>query len=117
MKYKVAQSSLFIDDKEIKFNSPIKDFVESDSLIIVLLKVVGEGVNDKEVINSSIVACDQEGLIRWHIKEAPDGGDRKKPYTGLYKKNNKVIAYNGLGFEYYLNVMNGDVKGVGGKPW
>jgi len=102
---------------QIDFLSPIKDVLEVDSIVLVLLRRVGVKIDAEESMNSNIQAYSQQGDKLWDIQESTSGGNKDKPYTAIYIDSEDVVAYCGLGFEYLLNLKTGSVRPRGGRPW
>ena len=117
MIFSYSDKTLKVGDIKIDFLSPIKDVLEVDNFLLVLLRRVGVQVNIGESMNRNIQAFNQKGDKLWDIQESPSGGKKDKPYTAIYSESGDVVVYCGLGFEYSLNLKNGSVKPRGGRPW
>ena len=117
MNYSYSDATLKIDEKVITFLSPIKDILAIENILLVILQRVGVVVRQSESINSNIYAYDHNGNKLWQIQECPIKTKSNKPYTGLYIQLEGVVAYCGLGFEYKVNLSDGSVEFLGGRPW
>ena len=117
MNYSYSEASVKIDGKVITFLSPIKDVLEIENLLLVILQRVGVVVHDSESRNSNIYAYDLNGNKLWQIQECPLKTKQNKPYTGLYIQLEDVIAYCSLGYECKVNLSDGSVELLGGRPW
>jgi len=115
--FSYSGQSLKLGDTQIDFLSPIKDVLEVDNVLLVLLRRVGIKIGAGESMNRNVQAYDQKGGKLWDIQESPSGGNKDKPYTAIYFDSGDVVAYCGLGFEYSLNLKTGSVKPRGGRPW
>ena len=117
MNYSYSGCILKLGGKRIRFFSPIKEVLEADGVLLILLKRIGVKLDYRESMNRNIYAYDSIGQKLWEIQESPSGGSKDKPYTAVYLEAGKVVAYNGLGFEYKLNLIDGSVEPLGGRPW
>lgn len=115
--FSYSDRSLKLGDMQIDFASPIKDVLEIDNVLLVLLRRVGVKIDAEESMNRNVHAYNQKGDKLWDIQESLSGGDKDKPYTAIYFDSGDVVAYCGLGFEYSLNLKTGSVKPRGGRPW
>ena len=91
------------------------------------LKVVRIYPSDEELVNypqeklnRNIEAYDQDDNLIWVIEEAPDGGEnRDKAYMNIWLKEDRLVAGNWTGIDYYVDVNTGAVSLVktNVRPW
>jgi len=99
---------LNIEGKEIAFDYNIKEFVEHQGKIVVLLEVPSD-----EVDNRNVVCLNQEGEVLWRIQESPHGTQTDKPYVDLRVENGILVADNWTGVQYKVDVRTSEIQEYG----
>ncbi len=112
-------SSLEIEGKELFFHSPIKKILVVDNTILVLLQRAGVIIDkEKESLLKNIYAFDNKGNQLWIIEELPPFHGRPSLITGLYTRENKVLAYVSYGVDFEINLEDGSLIHIPDqRPW
>ena len=79
---------------------------------IVLLDVAGNKAIPTSEYNSNIYCINDAGEILWQIKAKPSGFERDS-FVSINYNDNRLVARNFSGFEYKVNLENGEVESIG----
>lgn len=110
---------LEIEGKEINFYSPIKKILIVRNIVLVLLERVGVEVNEKkESLSQNIHAFDTKGNKLWTVQALDPFQGMQAIITGLFMRNDKVLAYVSWGVEYEIDLNDGTLINIPGqRPW
>ncbi len=112
-------SNLEIGGIELKFYSPIQKVLITGDKVLVLLERVGVEVDEtKESLTQNIHAYGNKGRKLWSIEPPPTFQNRKGLITGLYTRENKVLAYMSYGVDFEINLDDGSLIHIPDqRPW
>lgn len=99
-----ADRRLSIDGVDIQLRHSVKEIVEIDDLIIVLLKVPQE-----ETDNRNVLAFDRDGSRRWTIERSDDEG-RDNPYMSIEDNDGDLVAETWGGIQYDVDLKTGSIR-------
>lgn len=104
----VRERSVQIGDTEVEFPVSIGEVVTLEDAVIVQLDIPTETDHlDSELSHRNIRCIEPDGSTRWEIEPAePSQGDHQ-PYTGLWREDGAVWAYNWNGIAYELSLEDG----------
>lgn len=110
--YSSSGKTLTVNGNEVNFLHVIKNTLEVDGLIIVMIWNVSIGDIQKQPFNN-VYAVDGNGNIVWNLKDIV-GKD------GLYTiirldEANKLVAVEFIGMNYIIDVTNKQI--VGGRAY
>ncbi len=93
--YQINTDRLKIDEIEIVFDHPIRDFIEIDNMIIVYLNYIDRVIPmDNNVFGVSMM----DRKVRWQIETRKylQGGNAEMrcPFVGISFSDNKLWLYN-----------------------
>jgi hypothetical protein len=120
MNTKYHNKTLTINNHSVVLPYVIKDLIEFENMVIILIRYDGNFPSDSRLLGRNIYAFDGQGHELWKIQQCPYRGEERRPsYTGIQKnENGELIAYNLIGFNYIVNLDNGEVTRYGtGRPW
>lgn len=103
MEVDVKEASLFLGDREVKFDFPVGEYAEYQKTVVVVLDVSGKLKADRNVYGINL-----EGEIVWQLDEGTsiDGHS----YVGLFKDNEGTIRLvNFDGTQLVVNPNSGEI--------
>jgi len=92
-----------INSKKLPIVQPIGQSIQIDNLLIARIKVTGQ-----ETPTRNVVAFDLDGNHFWTIQELKS----KMPYGGIWIEGGKLMAYDTLGVDYFVNLQDGSTQFV-----
>ncbi len=112
IKHSVSGKTLLVNGKQVDFQYEIKNTVEIDGLLIVMIWNTSTGDIQKQPFNN-VYAVNGDGNIVWNLKDII-GND------GIYTiirldEANKLVAVEFIGMNYIIDVKNKQV--VGGRAY
>ena len=111
MKYEIKENKLTINgNQSIKFKYNVKNVVEVNNTIIVLLDIP-----PKESMSENIFAISDEGQILWQIEPRKDStkNDPDDVYVGLhYINQDEIKAFHWQGLAVVVDTFTGKIKSV-----
>jgi hypothetical protein len=115
MKYSYNGNQLTVKNKKVEFLSSIEKIVDLNDKLLVLVK--DESTKDKKK-HGNIFAVSAEGKILWAVQVSKPFEGWYRPFTGIYVRDNIVIAYSPIGVEYKVNLDNGELVDMPDqRPW
>jgi hypothetical protein len=111
-KYRIEQNKLIIDNSEIVFDFPIKDFIEIGDMLIVYLDLYDDVIPlEENVFGISLV----ERKIKWQIEKRkyPTGGyaQMRCPFVGISFHENKLRLHNWCSTNLIVDPVTGGILG------
>jgi hypothetical protein len=102
--------------------SCIKQAIEIGKLRVIRIYPSDEELVSypQKKLNRNIEAYDQDNNLIWVIEEAPDGGEnRDKAYMKIWLEEDRLVAGNWIGIDYFVDLNTGAVNSVktNERPW
>ena len=110
--YSISGKTLTVNGNRVDFEHDIKNTVEVDGLVVVMLWNMSTGNIQKQPFNN-VYAVDENGKIIWNLKDVI-GND------GLYTmlrldEAKRLVAVEFIGMNYIIDAKNKQL--VGGKAY
>jgi hypothetical protein len=105
---------------DLKLPATVMTALAFGDICIVLLDWTelkqSEGIEGRR---RNVWAIDQTGNVKWRIAPYPGKGATNDTYTGIWEDSGKLVAYNGVGYDFYVDPATGAVTYVNPKarPW
>lgn len=104
-------NTLRIDATEIELPAAIAEVVELDDAVVVQLDTLCKADRlDTEVYRRNVRCLERDGRTRWLIERAEPIGGHVSPYTGLWKDDDALWAYNWNGVAYEVDPTDGSLR-------
>lgn len=100
----INKKSLILDNsKEVKFEYEIRQVIEADMIIVVLLEIP---INDHTVDN--IYGINKDGIKQWRV-ESHNDKFKEFPYEQMIMKDGKILATDFYGRRYHIRITDGKI--------
>lgn len=111
MNFEAHGKRLQLGDATVEFDVDVSEVVEIEDLVVVQLEIPTETEHlDSELCRRNVRCVEPDGSIRWTIERAEPSQGEYHPYTGLWREEDSVWAYNWNGVAYELDLDDGSQR-------
>ena len=102
--------TLEFNNNRVEFPEPIGEVVEIDDGFIVQFQTAGkEDAYDEKKDSRNVWKIGSDGAVQWRIERADPYDGEYDPFTGLWKEDGEIWAYNFNGLAYQVDPENGEL--------
>ncbi|MEO8820888.1 MAG: hypothetical protein ABI374_08615 [Ginsengibacter sp.] len=104
-RYTILENQLIIGDSVLKFDFPIKEFVEISDMLIVRLEIPPKIISNENVFGISLI----EKKIKWRIAKLKYATGTDCPFIKIEQFMNNVKLFNWCNIYLEVNALTGEI--------
>jgi hypothetical protein len=104
-RYTIQGNQLTIGDNLIKFDFPIKEFVEISDMLIMRLEIPLNKVSNENVFGVSLI----EKKIKWRVAKLKYSTGTDCPFVALKLHSHKLYLYNWCDIYLIVDPLTGEI--------